>query len=364
LSSGKAKKWAVIGAGNGGQTAAGHLAMMGCEVTLYDVSQKTIDDISALGGITLHGALEGFGKIAFASTDIAKVMDGAEVVMIVLPSMYVESIAKKCAPHIRDGQVILLHPGSTFAPIEFQRVLERENCRANYLLGGTSTLIYATRIVKNGSVKVLGLKEVVSGAALPANRNDSLQKAIQDIYPQIRYIKNTIEVGLENLNAIVHPGPAILNTSKIDGGEDFQYYIDGFTPQVAAFAEKIDEERVRIGKALNLDILNVNDCYIKEYPTLKGGNLYEIIRSNKAYEGLSAPKDIYNRYLLEDIPYTLVPMSAMGNFAGVKTPGIDAVITIGYMLAGDKMDEGRTGERMGLDRFASLKDLFDYVDGK
>jgi opine dehydrogenase len=356
-------KWAIIGAGNGGQAAAGHLAMMGYEVSLYDVSGQTIDAIRQKGGVTLRGMLTGFGKIALASTDIAEVMNGADVVMIVLPSMYLASIAKKCAPHIRDGLTVLLHPGSTFGPIEFQHTVSQAGCTADYLLGGTSTLIYACRIIENGEVNVLGMKGSVSGAALPSSKNAELQERIKDTYPQIQYVKNVIETGLDNLNAIVHPAPALLNASKMDGGEDFQFYVDGFTPRVAAFAEKIDEERLRVGKAMKLDLQNVNDSYIREYPTLKGANLYEIIHSNRAYDGLMAPKNLRNRYFQEDIPYTLVPMRAIGEFAGVKTPGMDAVITMGYMLLDGGMDEGRTRENLGLNKFSSLDELFAYVNG-
>jgi len=36
-------KYAVIGAGNGGQSMAGHLALMGYEVSLYDIDSKKIN---------------------------------------------------------------------------------------------------------------------------------------------------------------------------------------------------------------------------------------------------------------------------------------------------------------------------------
>ena len=53
--------WAILGGGNGGQSLAGHLALMGYRVRLYDIFQQTVDAINEQGGITVSGVVEGFG---------------------------------------------------------------------------------------------------------------------------------------------------------------------------------------------------------------------------------------------------------------------------------------------------------------
>ena len=45
------RRWAVIGGGNGGQSAAGHLGILGFPVTLYDIMQDTVDAIKYQGGV-------------------------------------------------------------------------------------------------------------------------------------------------------------------------------------------------------------------------------------------------------------------------------------------------------------------------
>ena len=47
--------WAVIGGGNGGQSAAGHLGVMGYKVRLYDIVDETIDAINSRRGIEVDG---------------------------------------------------------------------------------------------------------------------------------------------------------------------------------------------------------------------------------------------------------------------------------------------------------------------
>ena len=48
--------WAVIGGGNGGQSMAGHLALMGYRVRLYDIFAETIEAIDRQGGIEMECA--------------------------------------------------------------------------------------------------------------------------------------------------------------------------------------------------------------------------------------------------------------------------------------------------------------------
>ena len=42
-------KWTIIGGGNGGQSLAGHLAIMGFPVRLYDIFPDTVKAIQTLG---------------------------------------------------------------------------------------------------------------------------------------------------------------------------------------------------------------------------------------------------------------------------------------------------------------------------
>ena len=70
-------KIAVIGAGNGGQSISGYLSMQGYEVSLYDIDEQRIKALQEKGGIQLEGRIEGFGKVACITTDIAEAVRGA-----------------------------------------------------------------------------------------------------------------------------------------------------------------------------------------------------------------------------------------------------------------------------------------------
>ena len=93
------KHWAILGAGNGGQAFAAYLSMRGVDISIYDNFQSTVDALNEQGGVYLEGnykRLPGqdedrqFGKILFASTDMGKVVDGAEVIWVIVPSLQVK----------------------------------------------------------------------------------------------------------------------------------------------------------------------------------------------------------------------------------------------------------------------------------
>ena len=48
------RTYAVIGAGHGGKAMAAHLALLGCQVTLYNRTAERVAAIKARGGIDLE----------------------------------------------------------------------------------------------------------------------------------------------------------------------------------------------------------------------------------------------------------------------------------------------------------------------
>jgi opine dehydrogenase len=209
-------KWAVIGGGNGGQSLSGHLSLMGFAVRLYDIFAETIGTIQSQGGIQLDGAVEGFGKIDLATTHMAEALDGADIVMVVAPAVAHRDIAKACAPYLTDGQLIFIHPGSTGGALEFSKVLADENCAAEITLAEANSLLYACRSSRPGQATILGIKNELMVAALPASETEGVLQKLNAAFPQMYPGKNVMETSLSNPNAMMHPGPTLLNTSLIE----------------------------------------------------------------------------------------------------------------------------------------------------
>ena len=98
--------------------------MESLEITLYDAFPQTVNVLNKQGGIYLEGAAKrsGFGKLLFASTDMNKVINGASVILVILPSLYHNSIAQTIAPLLKDGQIVILNPITPLGTIDFQNL--------------------------------------------------------------------------------------------------------------------------------------------------------------------------------------------------------------------------------------------------
>ncbi len=359
------KTWAIIGGGNGGQTMAGHLGILGEKVRLYKRSQQGVNKINETKEIILHHAIEGVGKIEFATTSIAKAIDGADIIMLILPSNTHEKVAREMIPHLKDGQVILIHPEESCGALQFRHIMKQMGCTKDIVIGSTSTLLYATRLIQDGECYVNGFKQSVPMAALPAADNQRLKDAICDVLPYFFLYKNVLEISIDNLNALMHSGPILLNTSRIEARPfvSYQYYIEGITPSIAKFIEAMDVERIAVAKALGINQRCLRDEYIDMYHYgNKDMSLYEIVSTNPGYMGLMIDDTIHSRYVIEDIPYSLVPLCALGELTGVPTPCMSAICTIGRAILGDELDEGRTLRNLGLEGM-TVEQFLKYVNG-
>src|SRR5512139_206767 len=240
-------RYTIIGAGNGGRAMAAHLALMDFPVVLYNRTPEHIAAIKARGGIDLEsydGGPRGFGRFVSATSDIREAVEHADVLMVVVPSSAHADVARAMAPHLRDGQIIILHPGRTCGAIEVHKILCDAGCPADVTVAEAGTFIYASRLDGPAQARIFRIKEALPLAALPATRTAEVLEKLRPAYPQFIDGKNVLHTGLDNMGAVFHPVLTLLNAGRIESTlGDFEFYIDGVTPSTARILERLDRER-------------------------------------------------------------------------------------------------------------------------
>ena len=314
-------RYTVIGAGHGGKAMAAHLALMGFPVTLWN---RTFDHISVIkkrGGIDLEsaeGGPHGFGKLTLITSDLAEALKDAEMIMVVLPSSAHAEIAKAATPYLKDGQIVVLHPGRTCGALEFVKILCDNGSTADVTIAEAETFIYASRSDGPAQARIFRIKEAVPLAALPATRNTAVLKMINEAYPQFIDGINVLHTGLNNMGAIFHPALTLLNAGWIEATHgDYQFYVDGVTPSVARVLEVLDRERVTVASSLGLRARTAIEWLQLAYNTT-GDDLNEAIHNQPGYYGIKAPNSLKHRYIFEDVPMSLVPIASLGQHYGVS----------------------------------------------
>jgi len=355
-------KVAVIGAGNGGQALAAYLAMRGIDVSLFNRSFRRIAPIIQSRRIRLEGEVTGVFRISFATTRIDEAIKGRKVIMVVVPAFAHREVAEKMAPFLEDGQIIILNPGRTGGAIEVRRVLDRLGISRKVIVAEAQTFIFASRMANPGVARIMRIKNAVPVAALPARRNDELKEVLEQMMPEFELAPNVVYTSFNNIGAVFHPAVLILNAARIETtAGHFQFYLEGISPSVAKVLEKVDGERCRVMEQFGVEPLTAKEWLNYAYDVI-GSNLYEAIHNNAGYQGIYAPPSIMNRYILEDVPMSLVPISSFGKMFNLDTPIIDAVVYLANaMLGRDFWREGRTVKSLGLEG-RNLKEILRYVE--
>ena len=137
--------------------------------------------------------------------------------------------------------------------------------------------------------------------------------------------------------------------------KEWLFYWDGFTPAVGAFVEKMDAERIAVGKALGVDLWSCREQYKIEYG-VNEKTLSEAVKKTEAYADIKGPNSLETRYLLEDIPMGLVPLVAIGKHLKVPVERMETIIKLGeFILGRDLTHTGRTLERIGLSGMTAVE---------
>ena len=155
----------------------------------------------------------------------------------------------------------------------------------------------------------------------------------------------------------------ILNAGRIESTKgNFMFYCEGMTESVCKTMEKMDEERIQIGKKLNLSLISTYE-WLKQTYNLKGKSLYEVISTSPVYSGHGpdAPGNLNHRYITEDIPHLLVPVASFGRLLGIQATIIECIIKLASAINGvDYFKNGRNLETLGLSGM-SLEKILTYI---
>ena len=307
----KKLRFAVLGAGAGGQTMAAFLTEKGYPVRLYDHNLTRIQQLQTLKTIRATGKWTCQGTPEQITDSLPQALDGADIILVVTTTDAHSAIARQCAPYLRDGQIILLNPGHVGGALEVRHILLEElACSARVIIAETGDLMFACRMVQEGEIFQSGIKQHVTVAALPASDTPRLMEVLGPIFPSLHPVDSILETGFEGGGAMLHPIPSLMNLNRMDRAQDYDYYIDGITPSIARLVSACDCERLAVCRALGLEVSSLVASLQKTYG-LEQTDLYDLLQHNAAYRGLKSPMNLEHRFIIEDLLCGIVPLASL-----------------------------------------------------
>ena len=342
---------AVLGGGHGCYAAAAELSEKGHRVRFWRRDAEALGPVIDSGSITVKD-FRGEREVAIAqpTTSLEEAVEGAQLIVIPLPALTHEALSAELAPHLRDGQVVYLPPG-TFGTYLFARAMRDAGNTADVSFAETGTLPYLARKYGPSYVVISGYATRLPTGVFPANTTERAFEVLRQAYP-VEYCKDALSGALMNAGPIIHPPLILMNAGPLEHFEAWDIHNEGTQPSIRRVTDRLDAERIAVREALGYGAPHfpLRDHYNKE------GEGDEWMYGRAAHEKLTDSGDWRedidlrtHRYMLEDTRLGLSLIVSVGRWAGVETPIAAGLLAIGGAVAErDLYREGRTLENLGL----------------
>ena len=347
----KSEVWTVFGIGMGGKGLLAELGIAGFRLRAYDKNDAQVAGIRAAKGIHVDGRAKNFGPVELATTDIKAALDGAKVILVSTNGDDHPQVGKDLAPHLVDGQIIVLIQGHFGGTLVLRRALDQAGCKAKVQLAEMDGYPYMMTVRSQDRVEMTTYKEFYQLVALPASRSQAVVDEIKGAFPGLIAGPNLMQTGLNDLGSVFHACGIVTNVGIAEAGKPYNFYAHNMTPSVCNLIEAVDRERVAIAKAYKISAPDVFKWLETTY-NRKEMSLHWAMQANAVthYRYSPAPNSLGHRFLVTDVGSGLVAWSSLGKVAGVPTPTIDSVVHIaGALTRRNFFEEGRNLKTLGLE---------------
>ena len=340
-------KIAVLGGGHGCYAAAADLSEAGHEVRLWRRDAAALQPVISSGSITLKDAAGARDvRIALATPDIGQALRGAALVLIPSPATAQADIARAIAPHLVDGQVVFLPPG-TFGSFLMSRIVRAAGNSADVTWAETGTLPYLAR--KHGAREVnVTIRAIrLPTGVYPARHSERAIRVIRAAYPSVHACGDALSGALMNAGPIIHPPLMVMNAAPLQHFETWDIHTEGTQPAVRAVTDALDRERIAVRDALGYAARHypLADHYSGDR-WMYGDAHQKLQKSGDWREHI----DLHtHRYIAEDTALGLAFLASVARWAQVDAPIAQGLLAIvGAYLGRDLRRGERSLEALGL----------------
>lgn len=342
---------AVIGGGHGCYAAAADLSEQGHEIRLWRRNAAAFGPVADNSALTLIDAAGGSRKVplALVTDDIAAALDGADLVLSLLPATAQLDTAARLAPHLKDGAVVFLAPG-TFGSYVIARELRRHGNDADVSFADAGTLPYLARKHEADSVAITARATRLPTGVFPARNADAAFARLCTAFPAIETCADALDGALMNAGPIIHPPLILLNAGPLQHFERWDIHTEGTQPFIRAVTDALDGERVATREAMGYSgpHFPLADHYDPEREEWMYGQIAHV---NLQDSGDWRERiDLHeHRYMREDVALGLAFLVSVARYAGVACPTAEALLNIASAGLHEPLYElGRTLESLEL----------------
>ena len=298
---------AILGTGAIGLGAAALLVERGHAPVLWTRSATPLPVQEA------SGALAGRYDLRL-EPDIARAIGGAGAVMLALPAYGHKAVLDAVLPHLAEGQAVILGGHLSFAGLYLAQRLAARGMRLPIILWGTT--VTTGRRLSPESLRIATIRAKVDVATLPAGDIGAGLALCEALFGE-RFVPrdDLIAIALSNVNPQNHMAIALCNLTRMERGEAWSQN-ENITDAVGRLIEALDAERLAVAAAFGAAVRTVRQHFHLSFH-VEEAPLGAMARAMVARgDRTMAPATLETRYVLEDVPFGLVPTARLGRLAG------------------------------------------------
>lgn len=350
----------VLGGGHGCYAAAADLSEQGHEVTLWRRDAAAFEPVLRSKCISLKDYKGQRDVRLFGVTsDVGAAVRGAQLIVIPTPAFSQSDIAAAIAPHLVDGQVVLLPPG-TFGSYVMASAVRNAGNKAAVAFAETGTLPYLARKHGEATVAITTRATRLPTGVFPASATATAFEVISRAYPVVERVDDALSAALMNAGPIIHPPLIMMNAGPLEHFESWDIHNEGTQPSIRRVTDRLDAERIALREALGYAAPHfpLADHYNSD--RWMYGNAHDkLVDSGDWREHIDLRT---HRYMREDVAYGLAFLVSVAEWAGLDVPVASGLLAIAGAVCEEPLADGPRTLRalglQGLDRTA-MKQLLE-----
>jgi opine dehydrogenase len=296
-----------------------------------DTDPDVLSSIRGRGGIEL---VSDRGRkllpIPQVGSDLHEAVSESQAIAISTTAIDYIPLIRALAPYLRDDHLVFTM-GAYYASLLIRQELMRSGSPARPTIAELLVTPYESRLLGPAQAGLRGQAKAVPVGVLPANTLADAILALRPVFPMLIEGRNVLEVCLNNPNGVAHVPVALLNLGRFESQSDVSrtfMYREWSSPGIERICQMMDQERVSVMQAYGLRPL-----LHKEYR--------RVVYGDEPFTAMplegpvpASSRSVPPRFLDEDVPFGLCPISTFGRVAGVPTPTTDLVIDLAGAATG------------------------------
>jgi opine dehydrogenase len=300
--------------------------------------------------------------LASASSDLGETLRGAELVFMPDPAFTQVDNAKRIAPHLADGQVVFLAPG-TFGSYVMTKIIRDAGNRADLAFAETGTLPWLTRKHGPTTAAITTRATRLPTGVFPSRKHDAAFLVLRKAFP-VEPVEDVLSAALMNAGPIIHPPLIFMNAGPLehferggdlkgrDSSSPFLWDIhkEGTQPAIRRVTDALDAERIAVREALGYrpPHFPLADHYRADGEEwMYGRRVHKKLTDSGDWRERIVLTE--HRYMREDVEHGLAFLVSVCEWAGVACPVARGLLALGSAVLGrDLRSVGRTLESLEL----------------